>query len=74
MTDWVVGDEDGVVVVPADRLSAVLKAADELKAVERDIERAIRRRNDFGSLLRYDEVLEEKARGVFLPQMRFKHH
>ncbi len=64
----------GILIVPADRLSAILKAADELKAVEKNIERAIRRGNDFGFLLRYDGVLEEKAKGVFLPQMRFKHY
>jgi 3-hexulose-6-phosphate synthase/6-phospho-3-hexuloisomerase len=72
--DWVVGDEDGVVIIPADRLSAVLNVANELKAVEKNIERAIRHGDDIGSILRYDEVLEEKAKGVFLPQMRFKHN
>ena len=70
--DWVVGDEDGVVVIPADRLPAVLEAAEKLESVERNIERAVRRGDDLVSLLRYDEVLEQKSRGVFLPQMRFK--
>lgn len=68
--DWIVGDEDGVVVVPADRLESVLEIAVRLLGAEKKIERAIRRGEDLASILRYDEVLERKSREVFLPQMR----
>ncbi len=70
--DWVVGDEDGVVVIPLARLLAVIKMAEHLRALETRIEREIRRGKDLVSLLRYDELLEQKANQVFLPQLRFK--
>lgn len=69
--DWVVSDEDGVVVIPANRLPGVLKTAERLAKIEKKIERAIRRGKDLASILRYDEVLERKSREVSLPQMRF---
>lgn len=70
--DWVVGDEDGVVVIPANRLLAVLRIAERLAKVEKNIERAVRRGKDLASLLRYDQVLERKSQEVSLPQMRFR--
>lgn len=69
--DWVVGDEDGVVVIPANRLRSVLKKAELLGQIEKQIERAVRRGQDLASLLRYDEALERKSREPVLPQMRF---
>ncbi|MCI0625160.1 MAG: hypothetical protein L0387_26540 [Acidobacteria bacterium] len=36
--DWVVGDEDGVVVIPQDRLEPVIEAAKRLAVVEKKIE------------------------------------
>lgn len=70
--DWIVGDEDGVVVIPANRLPVVLERAELLGNVERRIERAVRRGKDLASLLRYHEVLERKSREPLLPQMRFR--
>jgi 3-hexulose-6-phosphate synthase/6-phospho-3-hexuloisomerase len=70
--DWVVGDEDGVVVVPAERLTTVLSTAEQIESLERNIERAVRRGEDLVTLLRYDELLEQKSKGVLLPQMRFR--
>lgn len=35
--DWVFADDNGVVIVPADRLSEVLDAAERIESVERDI-------------------------------------
>jgi len=69
--DWVVGDEDGVVVIPANHLSNVLKRAEMLAEIEEQIERAVRRGQDLASILRYEEVLERKSREPALPQMRF---
>jgi 3-hexulose-6-phosphate synthase/6-phospho-3-hexuloisomerase len=68
--DWVVGDEDGVVVIPANRLPSVLKKAELLGQIEKQIVRAVRRGQDLASLLRYDEALERKSREPVLPQMR----
>ncbi|MBI2950136.1 MAG: RraA family protein [Verrucomicrobia bacterium] len=69
--DWVIGDEDGVVVVPANRLASVLTTASRLAEVEKRIYRQIRQGRDLATLLRYDELLARKSKGVFLPQMRF---
>ncbi len=70
--DWVVGDEDGVVIIQAARLPKVLKAAEHLRQIEKEIQRDIRRGKDLASVLRYDDVLRRKSTEVFLPQMRFK--
>jgi RraA family protein len=70
--DWIVGDEDGVVVIPQARLSSVLEVAKRLRRVEKEIEDSIRRGGDLVKLLRYDEVLARKKEDVGLPQMRFR--
>jgi RraA family protein len=69
--DWIVSDEDGVVVVPQDRLEATLEIAERLRKVELAIQRQVALGNDLGTLLRYDELLEGKAAAGGLPQMRF---
>jgi 3-hexulose-6-phosphate synthase/6-phospho-3-hexuloisomerase len=69
--DWVIGDEDGVVVIPADRLASVVEKAVRLVEVEKMIDREIRLGKDLASILHYDEVLERKSKEAFLPQMRF---
>ena len=70
--DWVVGDEDGVVVIPAGRLEAVLERAERLRKLEKEIAREVRRGMDLAAILRYDELLERKDSQVSLPQMRFR--
>jgi 3-hexulose-6-phosphate synthase/6-phospho-3-hexuloisomerase len=69
--NWVIGDEDGVVVIPADRLGSVVEKAVRLVEVEKMIDREIRRGKELASILHYDEVLERKSKEAFLPQMRF---
>ena len=69
--DWVVGDEDGVVVVPQDRLESVIEAAKRLAVVEKKIEDAVAKGKDLATLLRYHELLEKKTSEGVLPQMRF---
>ena len=68
--DWLVGDEDGVVVVPAARIEETLQMAERIITAERKIERAIRAGRDFGEILNCDAVLERKRSEVFLPQLR----
>jgi len=69
--DWVVGDEDGVVVVPQDRLESVVEAAKRLAIVEKKIEDEVAKGKDLATLLRYHELLEKKTTEGVLPQMRF---
>ncbi len=68
--DWVVGDEDGVVVVPAGRLEEAAAIAGRILSAEQEIARQIRAGRDIGEILRCDEVLARKAKGVFVPQLR----
>lgn len=70
--DWVVGDEDGVAVVPSERLEAALAAAEALRDVERALAAEVERGHDLGALLRYDEILESKRAAGLLPQLRFR--
>jgi len=69
--DWIVSDEDGIVVVPRDKLEATVAAAERLRKVEVKIQREIERGKDLAALLRYDEVIESKTATGGLPQMRF---
>ena len=69
--DWVVGDEDGVVVVPQGRLESVIEAAKRLAVVEKKIEDEVAKGKDLATLLRYHELLEKKTSEGVLPQMRF---
>lgn len=70
--DIIVGDEDGVVVVPAARIVPVLQLAERIRETEGKIQRQIRNGRDFASILRYDELIERKQREGNLPQMRLE--
>jgi 3-hexulose-6-phosphate synthase/6-phospho-3-hexuloisomerase len=68
--DWVVGDDDGVVVVPATQLSRVQERAKQIIEAEKVLEQEIRKGADLGRLLRTQEVIERKQSEVFIPQLR----
>jgi RraA family protein len=70
--DWIVSDEDGVVVVPQSRLDETIALAERLRQVELAITRKVEKGEDLGKLLRYDELLAGKTAAGGLPQMRFK--
>lgn len=69
--DWIVGDEDGVVVVPSSQLARVLETAQQLLRVEKAIYLEIRQGKDIATLLHYHELLDQKSSKSLLPQMRF---
>ncbi len=69
--DWVVGDDDGVTVVPAPQLETALSAAERLCEVEEQITAEVLQGRDLGALLHYGEVLERKRQAGLLPQLRF---
>lgn len=69
--DWIVSDEDGIVVVPQSRLQDTIAAAEQLRRVEIKIQRAVKSGKDLGTLLRYDELIASKSALGGLPQMRF---
>jgi 4-hydroxy-4-methyl-2-oxoglutarate aldolase len=69
--DWVVGDEDGVVVVPSTQLGNILENAHRLLKIEKAIYNEIRQGKDVATLLHYHELLEQKSKKSLLPQMRY---
>ena len=70
--DWVTSDEDGLVVVPAARVEAVVATARRLQVVEREIHARVKRGEDLAALLRYDELIGAKRSTGGLPQFRFQ--
>ncbi|MEP6539081.1 MAG: RraA family protein [Bryobacteraceae bacterium] len=68
--DWIVGDEDGVVVIPSARLDDTIRIGNSIIEAEKRIAAAIARGADLGTLLRVDEVLAAKAKQIFVPQLR----
>jgi regulator of RNase E activity RraA len=68
--DWLIGDDDGVVVIPGEKLQATLETAQRIIAAEREIERAIRSGVDLGRLIRSQEVIEQKQSQISIPQLR----
>ena len=68
--DWMVGDNDGVVVIPAARLDEAIHIAGRIVEAEKRIAKAIRAGQDLGHILQFDYVLARKAAEVFIPQLR----
>jgi 3-hexulose-6-phosphate synthase/6-phospho-3-hexuloisomerase len=68
--DWVIGDEDGVVVIPAEHVSGVQARAKQIVEAETLLEQEIRKGADLGQLLRTHEVIQRKQSEVFIPQLR----
>ncbi len=68
--DWVIGDDDGVVVVPAEQASSAHERAKQIIQAEKVLEQRIRKGADLGALLRIQEVIDRKQSEVFLPQLR----
>jgi 4-hydroxy-4-methyl-2-oxoglutarate aldolase len=68
--DWLVGDDDGVVVIPVGQLEETMEKAERIVRAEKKIAKAIRSGVEVATLLRVDELLEEKAKKVFIPQLR----
>lgn len=68
--DWLVGDDDGVVAIPATRLDEAISTAGRILEAEKRIAKAIRSGQDLGAILGYDDLLRRKATKVFIPQLR----
>ncbi len=67
--DWVVGDEDGVVVIPAGQLDAAIARALEIVAAEKRIIREMRRGRELADILHISEKLERKRAAGVIPQL-----
>jgi RraA family protein len=70
--DWLVGDADGVVVIPISRLEESLEKATRIVAAEKQIAKAIRAGIEVATLLRVDETLERKSKETFVPQLHLE--
>ena len=70
--DWLVGDDDGVVVIPSAQLEVAIAKAKQIVEAEKRIARAIRQGADLADLLQVDHLLEVKRQQIFVPQLRVK--
>ena len=70
--DWLVGDDDGVVVIPASRLEETLEKATRIVEAEKRIAKAIRAGAEVATLLRVEETLERKSKEIFVPQLQME--
>ena len=67
--DWLVGDDDGVVEIPASRLEETLEKATRIVEAEKRIAKAIRAGVEVATLLRVEETLARKSKEIFVPQL-----
>ena len=70
--DWIVGDADGVIVIPAVRLDQALDKATRIVAAEKKMAKAIRSGIEVAQLLKVDETLEKKSKETFVPQLEME--
>ena len=68
--DWIVGDEDGVVVIPIESSESVLDIAERIVAAEKEIEKSIRAGVELADLIGTQAVIEQKRKGILVPQLR----
>ena len=62
--DFAVGDEDGVVIVPADKLDDVLPVAEEIQRSEGTILEAIGQGRDLFAHFNLEEHYQKRAEGI----------
>jgi 3-hexulose-6-phosphate synthase/6-phospho-3-hexuloisomerase len=68
--DWLTGDDDGVVVIPTERLATAVATAKQIIEAEKILEQEIRKGADLGQLLKTSEIIQRKQSEVFIPQLR----
>lgn len=68
--DWLVGDDDGVVVIPAERVEEAAGGAERILAAEATITARVAAGEDLAAILRCDDALARKAASTFIPQLR----
>jgi RraA family protein len=70
--DWLVGDDDGVVVIPQARLEEAVEKAGRIVEAEKKIAKAIRKGEDVAALLKIDDKLARKSQEIFVPQLQIE--
>jgi len=69
--DFVVGDADGVLFLPQERLPEIISAAEGIRATEREQARKMRAGTTFRQQVRFDDYL---ARRAVNPSFAFREH
>jgi 4-hydroxy-4-methyl-2-oxoglutarate aldolase len=69
--DFAVGDGDGVIFLPEDRLTAIVPAAEGIRATEREQARRMRGGTTFREQARFDEYIARRAAN---PSLGFREH
>jgi regulator of RNase E activity RraA len=68
--DWLVGDDDGVVVISPSKLESALELGRRIVSAEKVIEKQIRAGKDIAGLIGTEAAIERKRAGVLIPQLR----
>lgn len=62
--DWVMGDADGIVVIPDDELQAVLSVAEEIQKVEEKVFRSIKAGASLTQIMKFEEFRRQHEREI----------
>lgn len=62
--DWLLGDADGVVVVPAGQAEEVLSVAEEIKRVDTKVFESVRKGASLTQLMKFEEFRREHERDI----------
>ena len=69
--DWIVGDADGVILVPADRVDDVVRVASEIRSIERAQAACVVAGTSLREQLRFDEYVDRRTLD---PSYGFREH
>lgn len=62
--DWIMGDADGIVVIPAMQVEEVLSVAEEIQKVEEKVLRSIRKGASLTQIMKFEEFRREHERDI----------
>lgn len=62
--DWILGDADGVVVVPDGQIEAILSVAEEIEGVETKVFESVKKGEALTKIMRFEEFRREHEREI----------
>jgi len=71
MGDWIMGDADGIVVIPGAQADEVLAVAEEIQKVEEKVLASVRKGASLAQILKFEEFRREHERDI---RSRLEYH
>jgi regulator of RNase E activity RraA len=62
--DWIMGDSDGVVVIPASQVDEILSVAEEIQKIEAEVFKSIRKGESLMEIIRFEEFRRDHEREI----------